>query len=709
MSDNVSLPKDQKPRKEDDDESGGSKKLAKSLRYINTTVTENANYPTEESESIGKSALVAAQRYYDLFFPGSPTVLSPTSSFIHPYTVYHTFFPPVLEAATRKQIVETIVGGLSRPYREWAWRPASDFVHIQSTHEAFLKKIGERSDGVPVLPAIKQRHPSSNTCVAASAVLPAPKPPSTKPGSRPNSGRPASASFGSMTSSSALNPSAPVNEMSSVVYTVPASVQGPEYFSRVSEEGAATLLIVMVGLPARGKTFTAQKICRMLGWHGERATVYNLQTVWRQLMTSSQMRGGGGAAADKSDSKWISCESFERLLLEPNSAERKSYLRVLDQFATSCKEYFADGGKVVVLNDDFVTHELREEMEKRFRHLSTQFFYIETIRNAELNREYNELKVLDPMEYPNAKQKDARDDFGRRVALLERLYEPLDDVYKRKMQHNTSSSPLPASKQPFSYQMPSIPFSYATVRDCFTVDVHHIAGYLSSRIISYLMNVSQRKIQHPIYFVRHGESCYNLEDRIGGNPLLTEQGMRDSAALLEFLDSFQKELKANPLNGTTEEMELWTSQLQRAVQTAELSERLLDIRTLRWSSLNEIHAGVCEDMTYAEVRSKYSLIDRFRKENKYTFRYPGGESYQDLVVRLEPVIMELENADKPVVVVAHQAILRCLLAYFGSVSAESSIRVKVPHRVVWRCTYDSKGVARLEEIKLDNAEAGRFA
>jgi broad specificity phosphatase PhoE len=33
--------------------------------------------------------------------------------------------------------------------------------------------------------------------------------------------------------------------------------------------------------------------------------------------------------------------------------------------------------------------------------------------------------------------------------------------------------------------------------------------------------------------------------------------------------------------------------------------------------------------------------------NKLTYRYPGGESYEDLVARLEPVIMELERSAPP--------------------------------------------------------------
>ena len=40
-----------------------------------------------------------------------------------------------------------------------------------------------------------------------------------------------------------------------------------------------------------------------------------------------------------------------------------------------------------------------------------------------------------------------------------------------------------------------------------------------------------------------------------------------------------------------------------------------------------------------------------------------SQSYEDLVQRLEPVIMELERQEN-VLVVCHQAVMRCLLAYF---------------------------------------------
>ncbi len=48
----------------------------------------------------------------------------------------------------------------------------------------------------------------------------------------------------------------------------------------------------------------------------------------------------------------------------------------------------------------------------------------------------------------------------------------------------------------------------------------------------------------------------------------------------------------------------------------------------------------------------------------YHFRYPSGESYLDVIQRLEPVIIEIERERECVCVVAHQAILRALYGYF---------------------------------------------
>ena len=51
-----------------------------------------------------------------------------------------------------------------------------------------------------------------------------------------------------------------------------------------------------------------------------------------------------------------------------------------------------------------------------------------------------------------------------------------------------------------------------------------------------------------------------------------------------------------------------------------------------------------------------------------------GESYIDIIDRLQPVIFELERNTQPIIVVSHQAVLRCLLAYFLAIP-----RQKLPY------------------------------
>lgn len=63
------------------------------------------------------------------------------------------------------------------------------------------------------------------------------------------------------------------------------------------------------------------------------------------------------------------------------------------------------------------------------------------------------------------------------------------------------------------------------------------------------------------------------------------------------------------------------------------------------------------------IKRDYPEQFESRDKDKFSYRYPRGESYEDLVARLEPVIMELERQTN-VLVVSHQAVLRCLLAYF---------------------------------------------
>ena len=44
----------------------------------------------------------------------------------------------------------------------------------------------------------------------------------------------------------------------------------------------------------------------------------------------------------------------------------------------------------------------------------------------------------------------------------------------------------------------------------------------------------------------------------------------------------------------------------------------------RWKALDEIDAGACDGMTYADIHRKFYEEFLKRDEDKYSCRYPGG-------------------------------------------------------------------------------------
>jgi len=62
-----------------------------------------------------------------------------------------------------------------------------------------------------------------------------------------------------------------------------------------------------------------------------------------------------------------------------------------------------------------------------------------------------------------------------------------------------------------------------------------------------------------------------------------------------------------------------------------------------------------------------------------------AQSYEDLVQRLEPVIMELERQEN-VLVICHQAVMRCLLAYFLDKPAGKSALIHYKWSIFFKFT-----------------------
>ena len=101
--------------------------------------------------------------------------------------------------------------------------------------------------------------------------------------------------------------------------------------------------------------------------------------------------------------------------------------------------------------------------------------------------------------------------------------------------------------------------------------------------------------------------------------------------------------------------------------------------------------GVCDGMTYEEVKEKMPEEFHARSKDKLRYRYPRGESYEDLIRRIEPAIIELERQRKAVLIIAHRAVLRCLYAYFTNLPREEVPHISVPLHTVIKLTPHAYG------------------
>jgi len=208
--------------------------------------------------------------------------------------------------------------------------------------------------------------------------------------------------------------------------------------------------------------------------------------------------------------------------------------------------------------------------------------------------------------------------------------------------------------------------------------MNRVTGFLPGKIMFYLSNF--RTQSKSIYFVRHGQSEYNVKHLIGGDSGLTERGFRFSRLLREWVSENIPE--------ADQTLSVWSSTMKRAMQTA---ESVPSHQYICWKILEEIEAGICDSMSYEEIEEKYPEEFEARAADKLRYRYPRGESYEDLIRRVEPVIIELERRDTPVLIVAHQAILRCMYAYFKDFPREKVPYISFPSECVVKLTPQAFG------------------
>lgn len=221
------------------------------------------------------------------------------------------------------------------------------------------------------------------------------------------------------------------------------------------------------------------------------------------------------------------------------------------------------------------------------------------------------------------------------------------------------------------------------------VITNKMRGYLPMRVVQFLSNLHTKP--HHIYITRHGQSEYNAAGKLGGNPPLTEAGQEYARRLAKFAEANI----CKDDQGETRKARLWTSSLQRTILTAEhiphpfVDDGWQQMATRVYRNLDEIFAGEYEGLTYAEIEKLHGDEASLRKMDKIGYRYPRGESYFDIIARLDPLVQELESYEEAVLVVSHQAVLRVLYSYLVGNDRELAPKQEIPLHTVVKLSYDA--------------------
>ncbi len=155
-----------------------------------------------------------------------------------------------------------------------------------------------------------------------------------------------------------------------------------------------------------------------------------------------------------------------------------------------------------------------------------------------------------------------------------------------------------------------------------------------------------------LLLVRHGDTELNSRERYWGHTdiKLSEAGLRQAEKLRDRL--------------ATEKIDvIYSSELQRASETAKIiaSRHQLDVTTC--AELRETNFGKIEGLTFDEVSRLYPELTQLWVNWSLQLKFPDGESVDELNSRVSKFLDRLKKhaPDETILIVAHAGPLRLLV------------------------------------------------
>lgn len=363
------------------------------------------------------------------------------------------------------------------------------------------------------------------------------------------------------------------------------------------------LYIAMVGLPARGKSTIATKLKENLMHDSVKTRIFNNGNLRRKILR-----------INTSDARFF----------DPNNREGVSLRKKIALLNMKrAQKFLNDGGQVAILDATNASLERRERILSLLN--DHPILFIECINDNEEILQASILRKIDMAEFGHLTREAAIRGFKERISYYSSIQSPLSrekNFFKLDSLNNKIIQEEMAIDLPYHDQ----------IRDFLVTDT----------------------VKH-LFLIRHGETYFNLEDRIGGDSELTENGWSQARTMARYF-----KMKQIPL--------IFTSEKLRTIQTAEpIRDQQKDCTIIPLKEFNEINSGSCECMTYEEIKRDKPNVYYARRKDKYNYVYPEGEGYLTMQERINRGIKKALYLNKPldnIMIIGHRAVNRMILSHF---------------------------------------------
>lgn len=162
--------------------------------------------------------------------------------------------------------------------------------------------------------------------------------------------------------------------------------------------------------------------------------------------------------------------------------------------------------------------------------------------------------------------------------------------------------------------------------------------------------------------VRHGETEWNVTMQL--------QGHRDSS--LTKLGRKQVEATAELLKGRKFDC-LYSSDLRRALRTAEIVNQYHQLEIQLESGLRERMFGIMESLTRNQLKQRYPETYEGYMNRVPDFPIPNGESLTDFNNRAISTLQTIaeQNQEKNILLITHGGILDCVIRHIFNMTLDS--------------------------------------